>query len=492
MAETRSTYFGFPRYSDDNDEAVTRTDWEEMVTRAEDRVAFDDGATADTLPATLLKPGRYFRQSFADGYALHRRSAAGAWEWMGGTIQPVRTRMRSTTASDIMLSSDTGGAATATWKASGEFATAAPLRSSSVGVFGAALDADVSVPGTTGRAYVRTVNNGDRGLVVAAHDDAAGALFTARTAGGSDPLTIDSRGRLRASAPIGFGASSPAATVPVAISPTASDVTALDLIARPGDTPVPALRLFRASDDASPIGQVLPESITLGRSSWSGGSITLRAPAVGITGAASVTGTLATSEQATFAKGVSAEAAKLTSYTSGGTSGWRSTVRNAAGTSLDNRDMRQPITWRKRLININVAVSSVSVTALQSFDITPANSCYLDINMSLFMQAAGPGASGQPIEPVNCSMGYRILSADGETTHFSSDQIYTLTLGAFDTWDRAGWGQLAINDVCPYLMNAGTAYRFEIFGQRTEGSAVSAVLKSIVGSIKESIYMGAW
>lgn len=492
MAETRSTYFGLPRYSSGADEAVTRLDWEEMITRVEERVAFDDGTTADALPATLLKPGRYFRQSFADGYALHRRAGA-AWEWQGGSVQPVRVRMRSTTPGDIMLSSDTGGESpttTASWKASGEIATAGALRSSNVGAFGAALDADLSVPGTTGRAYVRTVASGDRALVLAAHDDAAGALLTARTAGGSDPFTIDSRGRVRASAAVGLGQSSPATNVPVGISPSGTDVTALDLYAR-AEGAIPALRVFRNSDDAAAIASFLPDSITIGRTTWSGGAVTLRAPSIGLSGATSVTGTLAVSETANVAKGLLAENNRLVSYNLvNGTVGLRSPVRNGASTLLNDRDMRHSLVWRKRTVNIDYSISSTTPVDAHTFTFTPSTSCWLDVALTVFVRAFAPGSGGGYAEPVTCSMGWRILNADGTEVLFTSDQVYELTLTAFDLADKMGRGQIVISDLCPLLLNADTAYRFQLWAFRADGSMISTVLRHVIGTFRESVWMG--
>lgn len=492
MAETRTPFFELATYSADTDETLTRADWVETVNEIELRAAYDDGSTDTTLPADHLKPGRYFRQSFADGYALHRRGAA-AWEWMGGTVQPVRSRLRGAASGDIMMSSDVaGGAATATWKASGEFASSAALRTSNVGVFGADLAHDVSVPGTTGRAYVRTAAASDRGLVVQAHDDAAGALFTARTAGGSDPLTIDSLGRLRASAPVGLGLSSPAANIPLAIAPSGTDVTALDLYAEvTGD--IPALRVFRdGSDAATPIATFRADNIALGRTTWTGGTITMKAPGIGMTGNLSVTGTIGATEQVTFAKGITAETASLVSFNSGGTSGFRSSVfQPGLGGPIGSRDLRQSLCWRVRRVNIDFSVTSTVMADVTFFEFTPTTNCYLDMDLGLHLKVLSPGSSGQSVEPIFSNFGYRILNADGSSVLFSSDQVYQIELGAFDTWDKAGHGQLTISDTCPFHLTAGTTYRIQLLGARVEASNIATVLRHVIGTLRESVWLGS-
>jgi hypothetical protein len=288
VTETRTPFFELPQYSSGLDGTFSRADSNEAFSHVETRAAWDDGVTASSLPSTFLKPGRYFRQSFTDGYALHRYAAAGAWEWMAGTIVPVRLRHRGAAGSDIMISTDIGGSDLATLKAGGEFATNDSVRAL-YGSAGADLTTDLSDRTSIGRWYVRTRAISEKGLVVAAHATNAGPLITARAFGGADTWFVDALGQMRSSVPAGLGASAPVATVPLTISPGVSDITALDLVAKASGA-VPALRAFRTAGDTTPIVQVQPDKITLGRSSWAGAILELRAPNINLIGALDVAG----------------------------------------------------------------------------------------------------------------------------------------------------------------------------------------------------------
>lgn len=488
MTETRSAVFGLPRYSADADEVMTRADWEEAATRIEERVSYDDGTTASALPSTK-KAGAYFRRSFADGWALHRQQGV-TWEWVGGTVQDVRVRMRGALAGDIMLSSDVaGGAASATWKAGGEFATSGLVRSSAGLGVGAPLDHDLSTPSLTGRAYMRTVNNGDRALVVQAHDDAAGALLTARTAGGSDPLTIDSRGRVRASAPVGFGQSSPAANIPLAISPSGTDVTALDLYAEATGA-IPALRVFRDNGDAStPIASFLSDAITLGRSSWSGAAVNLRAPDIGLFGAVGITGSLAVSDDLAVADQLTAEGGKIVTYESGANFGLSSqVVLNGGGNAM--RDLRHPLIWRKRIVNINKTVSGTGAADIYTFDFVPRTTCNAILNLGTHWQVFDPGAAATDVEPNDVIFQVRVLADDGTTVLFTGDKIYDFTLDAYDPHNYVGRGQISVLDCLPLVMNAGTTYKIQLWGNRDPATSIALVLKHIIGYIQEGALIG--
>jgi hypothetical protein len=302
LTETRSTYFGLPRYSDGADEAVTRTDWEEMITRVEERVAFDDGTTNAALPGTLLKPGRYFRQDFADGYALHRRSGT-AWEWVGGTIAPVRQRLRGAVSGDIMLSTDiAGAAATATLTAGGELGTTGLVRSVAGGAFGADLATDLTDRTQTGRLHARTRATGERAVVARAHAADAGNLFSAVETGGSTTWSVDAAGRMRSNVPAALGGAAPTTNVPLAVAPTAdTDTAAFRAVARVSGN-VPAIRVLRDLADADDILNVRPDLIRIGRSApaWAGGVIELRAPNIALVGAVTASGGAVTAPEAVF------------------------------------------------------------------------------------------------------------------------------------------------------------------------------------------------
>lgn len=488
MTETRTAVFGLPRYSSGADEVLTRGDWEEAAGNLEARAAYDDGTTGSALPTTK-KAGSYFRRSFSDGWALHRQQGS-TWEWVGGTVQDVRVRMRGALAGDILLSSDVaGGAASATWKAGGEIATSGLLRSSAGLGVGAPLDHDLSTPGTTGRAYVRTVNNGDRALVLQAHDDAAGALLTARTVGGSDPLTVDSRGRLRVSAPVGFGQSSPAVNIPLAVSPSGTDVTALDLYAE-ATGPVPGLRIFRDnSDAATPIVSVLSDQITLGRASWAGGAIDLVAPSIEFAGAVGVIGSLGVSDDLAVADTFTAEGAKVTSFESGSDFGFRSQlVVNGGG--IVTRDLRHSMVWRQRLLNINKTVSFTVAADIHSFSFTPRTTCYPEVSLGTHWEVFDPGSAATDVEPNTVMFRMRILNEDGSSVLWTGDEIYILTLDAYDPHNYVGKGQISVLDCPPLVLNAGTTYKIQLWGRRDGATSISLVLKHVLGTIREGALLG--
>jgi hypothetical protein len=320
MTETRTAYLGLPLYSSDLDETLTRGDWNETTNNLEARLGYEDGSTASSLPVTLLKPGRYFRLSYVDGYSIQRRSAS-AWEHVGGTVIPVRQRFRGAAGTDVMLSTDAGGSDTATLTAGGDLATTGVVRALT-GAMGADLTATLT-PATTGRLYVRTRATGERGLVLSAHASDAGPLLTALESGGSATVQIDGLGRFRTSVPASFGGAAPAANIPMASAAGATDLTALDLY---GATtgPRPGLRVYRdLGDAATEILSVLPDVIRLGRTSWAGGLIDLKAPATTVSGTLGVTGALSGSS-ATLSAGLAvggaltaataAVAGALTSY----------------------------------------------------------------------------------------------------------------------------------------------------------------------------------
>jgi hypothetical protein len=289
MAETRSTYFELPRYDLDTDAALSRTDWEEAAVSVEARVAYDDGVSNAALPADHLKPGRYARQDVTGGFALWRRGAA-AWEWVGGPVMPVRRYFRGALAADIVWSTDVAAAAAAaTMTAGGELATNGAVRTLQ-GAVGADLNAALN-PLTTGRLYTRTRATGERAAVASAHASDAGNLFTALDSGGQAIWTVDAAGRMQARLASGFGAASPVAGVPLssaAIVGTAGSGSRLH-----GSTAAPispGLEVFRDLADAAAILTALPDHITIGRTPWTGGEVSLIAPTLNSAGTYTHTG----------------------------------------------------------------------------------------------------------------------------------------------------------------------------------------------------------
>lgn len=289
MAETRSAYFEFPLYSVDTDPALSRTDWGEAAASIELRAAYDDGVSNAVLPVANLKPGRYARQDVTSGFALYRRAAA-AWEWVGGPVMPVRRYFRGALTGDTVWSTDVAGAAaSATMTAGGELATNGAVRTlqSAAGAdLNAALD-----PATTGRSYARTRATGERAVVAAAHAADAGNLYTALEPGGQAIWTVDAAGRMQARLANAFGAAAPIAGIPLssaAIVGTAGAGARLH-----GSTAAPAspgLEVFRNLADAAAIFTAMPDHVTVGRTPWVGGQISLIAPTLISAGAFTHTG----------------------------------------------------------------------------------------------------------------------------------------------------------------------------------------------------------
>jgi len=492
VTETRTTYFELLNWSVDTPDGPSRTDFNEAFANIEARAAYDDGAQGSALPSTLLKPGRYAKQTVSDGYALHRRNNSGGWDQVGGTVWSTRVRYRGAASGDVVLSSDVAGSEAATLKAGGELATPGIIRSSAVVSAGADLTADLSTPANTGRAYVRTRAASERGLVLSAHDNAAGALLSAQEAGGTYPTTIDSRGRFRSQVAAALGAASPTDTVPLLITPGATDITALDLNGKTTGS-VPALRAFADAGDITPIASLLPTTITLGKAAWTGGAVNLVAPAIGLTGAVAVTGNQTVSgsigaASAAITGTATAEAAKVTSFTSGSTMGMRSQIVVSGG-GTSTRDMRQSMVWRKRTVNIDTTVSSTSGMDIHTFTFTPRTTCHLDLTLTAEFRAFAPGASGSNVEPCSMFMRLRILDAD-DNVLFTGDEAYELTLGAYDTWDVTGRGQIVVSDSPVLQLSAGVTYKVQLYGRRDSVSAISLVCRHVIGVLREAVIIG--
>lgn len=303
MAETRSTYFELPRYSADSDETLTRVDWEEAVTRIEERMAYDDGSTNASLPATLLKPGRFFRQILTDGYAVHRRGAS-AWEWVGGNVAPIRVRFRAADPADTVLSVDQGSNATTklTVTGAGDVTTTGAY----AGAYGMiAADGEIPDASVRGRLYVRTKADGERGVVLRPHGAGAGAMLTAQDTGGSTVTTIDSIGRLQQRTMSAFGGAAMPTAQTVAVAPTNVDDSVNGLLVHGwGDSGTPAIAnkpILRVREVASGSDLLVAakNSLALGRSGWTGGVLDLKAPTINLTGAAVAT-SLASGPLTTF------------------------------------------------------------------------------------------------------------------------------------------------------------------------------------------------
>ena len=487
MTITRTTRMEQQQWSSGLD-APTRVGFNADAQFLEDRAAYDDGSTAATLPVTDVVSGRYFRQSFADGYALHRVQGS-TWEWVGGTITPGRQRFRRALSTDVAWSTDVAGAAAAaTMTAGGELGTAGLVRSVAGGSAGADLSTDLTTPNSTGRWYVRTRASGERGMVAQAHNDNAGPVLTARTAGGSDPWSVDSVGRMRAQAPAAFGAAALTADVPMVSSPSATDVTALDLYGR-SSSGAPGLRVFPTAGDATPIVQATPTLVRLGRSSWSGGAVELVAPAIDLTGPVDIAGSveisddLTVDDDLTVGDAFSAEGGKVTTYDSGSNYGLTSQVVVSIGGAA-MRETRQPLTWRKRILNINKTVSFTSAADIHTFEFAPRTTCNLDLTLVTQWVVFDPGAAATDSEPNTVLFRLRILD-DDDSVLFTGDEIFELTLDAYDPHNYVGRGQIVVVDCPPLTLTAGTTYKIQLYGRRDPTTSISLVLKHIVGTLRE-------
>lgn len=457
-----------------------------------ERAAYDDGTTGAVVPVTDVVGGRYFRRSDADGYELHRVQGS-TWEWVGGTLVPTRLRYRRALSTDIALSTDVaGGAATATLTAGGELGTAGLVRSVAGGSAGADLATDLATVSATGRWFVRTRATGERGVVASAHDNAAGALFSAREVGGSYPWTVDSRGRMRAQVPAAFGAASLTDNVPIVSAASATDVTALDLYGRTTGTK-PALRAYGDAADGTPLLAVLPAAVNLGRSSWAG-ALNLTAPAINLTGAVDVTGSvdvdndLVVGDDLTVGDALTAEGGKVVTYDSGSNFGVNSQiVLDGGGTAM--RDARQALVWRKRIVNIDKLISPTTAIDIHTFTFTPRTTCHADLALGCHFTVFDPGSAATDVEANTVIFRLRILAND-DTVLFTGDEVYELTLNAYDTQNYKGRSHITVTDCPTVQLTAGTTYKIQLYGRRHPDSSISLILRHIIGTIREGALIG--
>lgn len=303
MTETQTSRFGLWQWSADSD-SPNRIEFGTSFANIEARAAYDDGVTAVAPPVTgSLAPARYALVKNAAYATLYRRNDAAGWDAVGGNTDPGTRFFRpaagsSTTgkAWEVSHPDITNPTAWATYDGStvlsGRLAVYEqnPSGANPNGVLhvGSTAAAD---PVNLGRTYVRTRADADRGVVIAAHGAGAGSLLTIRESGGTDPLTVSAAGRLRAQVPVGMGGVVPADGVPLGVSPTGtSDSTGLAAYGLTGGTPRPGLKVFRSLADTVEIARFLPDEIDLGRDTWAGGLISLKAPNVAVTGALTVHG----------------------------------------------------------------------------------------------------------------------------------------------------------------------------------------------------------
>lgn len=294
MTLTLTPRFGQPQWSSGAD-SPSRTVFNGAFAALDQKGALDPGTNGSALPSSDVVDGRYAHVVNGAYRQLYRRGG-GAWAQVGGNMwdqtqyeRAAAGTAQSASAVERSHPDLTNPTVVELWDGSsvrgGRFALGEvnPAVPSALHVGDTTSAVDLSV---RGRVYARTTAANQRGFVASAHADTAGPLFTARTAGG-DPWTVDAQGRMRAQVPAAFGAGMLTANVPVSVAPGTNDLSGVDLYAASGK---PALRLFRAAGDATPIGLVEQDKITLGRSSWTGGVLEWRAPSINAIGAFKVTG----------------------------------------------------------------------------------------------------------------------------------------------------------------------------------------------------------
>jgi hypothetical protein len=259
---------------------------------AEELFALDDGVTYTALPTMgeILR-GRYAMfSSGAGAYTTLYRATGDAGSWipaMGNTMpDPVLHRPHAGgdhAATDIAETwthpSLSNPGATLTYDGQARFTrvTAYDLDSAARGTIYAGLSpATAPDVATLGRVHVRTRQAGEKGLVVQAHDVTAGNLFTAREAGGSDVVTVDANGYLRARALAGFGGGAINAGAAVVVAPTSAAGDGVDvgllLHGQSVATSKTILQVRRDLADTAPIVQVDRDNVALGRLPWGSGS----------------------------------------------------------------------------------------------------------------------------------------------------------------------------------------------------------------------------
>lgn len=257
---------------------------------AEELFALDDGVTYTALPTMgeILR-GRYAMFSSGAGAytTLYRATAdAGSWIPAAGNTMPDPVLHRPHSAGDHATTdvaetwthpslSNPGATFTYDGQARLTRLTAYDLDNAARGTIYAGTTVTPD-PAVLGRVHVRTRQAAERALVVQAHDVTAGNLFTARESGGSDVVSIDANGYLRARALAGFGGGAINAGAAVVTAPTSASGDGVDIgLLVHGQSVAAAKTIFqvrRDLADTAPLVQVDRENVALGRLPWGSGS----------------------------------------------------------------------------------------------------------------------------------------------------------------------------------------------------------------------------
>lgn len=297
MTETRTNRFDLPNW-DSGSDSGSRADFNEAFTKLNDLAARDDGVTQSALPGTGLIAGRYQLVVHGGVYrVVYRRHDGGGWDAIGGNAMPNPFHFRGIAAGVNRTDAAVTFSHPDAVNPGGTIGyDGSALLTGTVRVFdddeagrGALLVGTSATPNlsTLGRAHVRTQATGERALTVQAHAADAGNLFTARTAGASDVVSIDALGRIRAQAPSAFGGAPLPTLASLAVAPTASDdddtTTGLLLHGSTGSAEILAksiLQIWRdATEGAAPLSDFKRDSISIGRLPWTNSAVTLAATA---------------------------------------------------------------------------------------------------------------------------------------------------------------------------------------------------------------------
>lgn len=259
---------------------------------AEAKFALDDGLTYTALPgpADILR-GRYAMRSSGSGAytTLYRATTDnGAWLPAMGNTVPAPLTFRPHAAGD-QAESDLAATFThpnlttppgkISYDGHAQFSrfTAYDADDSSAGTAYVGL-APTTAPdvATLGRMHLRSRVSGEKLLVLQSHDPAAGNMLTAREFGGSDVVTIDASGYLRARSLVGLGGGAINAGAAVVVAPTSASADGVNIgLLVHGQSGAPAkaiLAVRRDLGDTVPVVQVDRDAITLGRLPWGSGS----------------------------------------------------------------------------------------------------------------------------------------------------------------------------------------------------------------------------
>lgn len=285
MTKTVTERFSQSQYSSGQD-SLHRADYNANGLNISDLAAIDDGATYTSLPLIEdIIRGRYVM--FSSGAGAHRtlfRATAtnGEWETALGNTLPEPIEFRPHLAGDQAVTdvaavfahpSLVSNGATVTYDGQARFTELTAYDPDNTGrgtvYVGTAAARDVA---NLGRVYVRTRQNGERGLVLAPHAVEAGNLFTVREAGGQDVVTIDSSGYLRARSLVGLGGGAINAGAAVVAAPTSAGGDGVDIgllvHGQGGATAKTIMSVRRDLADTSSIVHVERDNLRIGRLPW--------------------------------------------------------------------------------------------------------------------------------------------------------------------------------------------------------------------------------